>query len=108
MRQSILQTLLFTCSLLISLFSISQNVTINYQTWNLSNPPCDIFNTATNVPATINGSSGTVQHVTMLGDVQYNTTGKYVQLANNYVNASDIRVQNTGLLIILKLAIVIL
>ncbi|TAG29824.1 MAG: hypothetical protein EAZ35_09375 [Sphingobacteriia bacterium] len=34
--------------LLINLIVVAQNVTINYQTWNPSSPPCNIFASATN------------------------------------------------------------
>jgi len=78
-------------TLLATGIAFSQNVTINYQTWNPPSPPCDVFNTATNVPATINGTNGTIQHVTLIGDAKYSTTDQSVQLDNNYVSASDIR-----------------
>lgn len=51
-------------SLLTAGIAFSQNVTINYQTWNPPSPPCDVFNAATNVPATINGTNSTISHVT--------------------------------------------
>lgn len=50
-----------------------------------------MFNTATNVPATINGTNGTIQHLTLIGDAKYSTSDQSVQLDNRYVNPSDIR-----------------
>ena len=46
MKQTILQISVSVCCLLTTLFSYSQNVVINYQTWNPSSSSCDIFNTA--------------------------------------------------------------
>jgi hypothetical protein len=69
----------------------SQNVTINYQAWNPSSPPCDVFNTLTNVPATINGTSSTIPHVTLVGDVKYSTSDQSIQLVNAYYSGSDTR-----------------
>lgn len=50
---------------------LSAQTIIDYQAWNPSSPPCNLFGSATNVPATINGSSGTVAHLTAIGQPQY-------------------------------------
>jgi hypothetical protein len=91
MKNKLILTLMQSAIQLFSLIAFSQNVTINYQTWNPSSPPCDVFNTATNVPATINGTNGTIQHVTLIGDAKYSTSDQSVQLDCSYINASDIR-----------------
>lgn len=70
--------------------AVSQNVVIDYQAWNPSNPPCNLFGSATNVPATLNGNAGTLQHQTMVGQPTYNTSGKDIELVSTYVNASSI------------------
>lgn len=66
----------------------AQNVTIDYQAWNPSNPPCNIFNTATNVPAT-GVASGVVQHQTMIGQPIYNTSIQSIDMATQYVSSSS-------------------
>jgi len=66
--------------LFISQSLIAQNVVINYEAWNPSNPPCNLFASATSVPATINGSPGSVQHQTLIGQPEYITTSKHVLL----------------------------
>lgn len=91
MKNKLLTAVMLGISLLTTAISFSQNVTINYQTWNPTSPPCDVFNAATNVPATINGTNGTIQHVSLIGDVKYSTSDQSIQLDNNYVSASDTR-----------------
>ena len=50
-----------------------------------------MFNTATNVPATINGTNSTIEHVTLIGDARYSTSDQSVQLDNRNISTSDIR-----------------
>lgn len=61
-------------------FGFSQDVVIDYEAWNPTNPPCNIFGTGTNVPATIGGSSGSVMHYSKQGQPQYNATQKAIAL----------------------------
>ena len=70
MKNKLLKTFMIGATQLATVIAFSQNVTINYQTWNPPSPPCDVFNTATNVPATINGTNGTIEHVTLIGDAK--------------------------------------
>lgn len=64
MKSEFLKTVSFILCALFAAKSFSQNVTaIDYQAWNPSSPPCDVFNTVTNVPATINGTSSIIGHL---------------------------------------------
>lgn len=45
---------------------------INYQTWTGASG-CNIFSSAVNVPATINGSNGTIAHRSNIGQPTYST-----------------------------------
>ena len=56
-----MKRLIFACTLLINFAAHAQNVTIDYQAWNPSNPPCNVFASATNVPAT-GAASGFMEH----------------------------------------------
>jgi hypothetical protein len=71
--------------------SFSQNVVINYQTWNPPFPPCDVFVNPTNVPATINGTPGNIVHQTQVGDVTYSSSDQSIQLQCQFVSAADYR-----------------
>ena len=62
----------------------AQTITIDYEAWNPSNPPCRIFSGITNVPAT-GATGGTIQHITSAGQPFYNTTDKSVQIQTTYV-----------------------
>ncbi|MGH2645039.1 MAG: hypothetical protein ACRDE2_13885, partial [Chitinophagaceae bacterium] len=85
----ILKKLLFCIAqLLITAMLYAQDVTIDYQTWNPSNPPCNLFASATNVPSTINGVSGTTQHQTLIGQPVYNSVDKSVELDCGYNNGN--------------------
>lgn len=59
--------------------SFSQNVTIDYETWT---PPtgCRVFETATNVAATIGGVSSTISHQSLVGQPEFNTTVKAISM----------------------------
>jgi outer membrane protein assembly factor BamA len=46
------------------------------------------------VPATVNGTSSTIAHVTLIGNVKYSTSDLSIQVENNYINANDIRGTN--------------
>jgi len=56
--------------LLTNSVSHSQNVTIDYQSWNPSNPPCNVFAGGVNVPVTVGGSSSTINHGSVNGQPQ--------------------------------------
>ncbi len=82
---------IFLAPCLIGLIAYSQNVTIDYQAWNPSSPPCNIFAAGVNVPATIGGSSSIIFHGSTYGQPQYNTSVTTVELPVNYVDPSDTR-----------------
>ena len=88
--KNLLKILFLACGTLLTATLFAQNVTINYQTWNPSSPPCNLFGTATNVPATINSSNSTIVHQTQIGQPQYSNTDQSVQMDCNYVNSSSI------------------
>ena len=71
---------MFTCT------AYSQTVTIDYETWNPSNPPCRIFSGNTNVQAT-GATGGTITHISSIGKPYYNTTDKEIQIQTIYVSA---------------------
>lgn len=73
-----------------STITFSQTI-INYQTW-AGASGCNIFASSTNVPATINGVSGTVAHLTAIGQPTYDNVNKSVNLVSEIVNSS----QNQG------------
>ncbi len=50
---------------------LSQNVVIDYEAWNPSNPPCKIFVPSTNVPATLGGVSVNISHLNRIGQTGY-------------------------------------
>lgn len=64
---------------------------INYQTWTGASG-CNIFASSTNVPATINGSAGTIVHLTAIGQPSYDNANGSVDLDCNIFNGS----QNNG------------
>lgn len=64
--------------LLISTRMFAQNVIINYEAWNPSSPPCNIFGSGVNVPDTSNGSASTIEHQSLIGQPGYNTLNKSV------------------------------
>jgi hypothetical protein len=61
--------------------TVNAQTVIDYQTF--SSAACNIFASATNVAATINGSSGTITHLTTLGQPQYSTPSSAVSLDGN-------------------------
>lgn len=69
--------------------SFSQTI-INYQTWTGASG-CNIFSSSTNVPATINGTNGTIPHLTAIGQPTYDNTDKCVKLDCNIINGSQNR-----------------
>ncbi len=88
--KKIILPLIFGSILMAGPFNIfSQDVIIDYSAWNPSSPPCDVFNTTNNVPCTINGNSGTIQHTTLEGDVQYVTSTQALSLATTFVSTSS-------------------
>lgn len=69
--------------LLLSLQAISQNVTIDYQTWNPAGTTCSLFVNPTNVPAT-GTSSGTIEHQRKLGETKYINSDFSIQIKTEY------------------------
>ncbi len=66
-----------------SISAISQNVTIDYQTWNPSGTTCSLFVSATNVPAT-GTTSGTIEHQRKLGETRYINSDLSIQIKTEY------------------------
>jgi hypothetical protein len=64
---------------------------INYQTWTGASG-CNIFSSLINVPATINGTSSSVAHLTAIGQPTYDNVNKSVNLVSEIVSGS----QNNG------------
>ena len=69
--------------LMLTGIAYSQTVTIDYYTWNPSNPPCRIFAGVSNVPAT-GAPSGLIQHITSAGQPYYSTSDRSVQIQTTY------------------------
>lgn len=76
--------LFITCSTI----TFSQTI-INYQTWTGAKG-CNIFASSTNVPATINGTTGpTIAHLTAIGQPIYDNTDKSVNLTSQIIGGSQ-------------------
>lgn len=69
---------IITIILLTSISGFSQTI-INYETWTGASG-CNIFSSATNVPATVNGNNSTIVHLTAIGQPVYDNTNKSVNL----------------------------
>lgn len=78
--------LMFISCILLCLISFSQNVTIDYAAWNPQSPPCNIFGSTTNVPATINGNPGTIAHRSQIGQPAYSSSDLSIWMNCNYVS----------------------
>lgn len=93
---NILKTITSVFFILLTATSFAQDVVIDYSTWvwstdpNAPPPPCNIFGSAINVPATIDGTSGAIQHQTQIGQPIWTTTNKYVEMACTYVSSTSI------------------
>lgn len=61
---------------------------IDYQTWTGASG-CNIFASPTSVPATINGTNGTITHITTIGQPVFNSLNKSVDLESKIVNVSQ-------------------
>ncbi|TAH12254.1 MAG: T9SS C-terminal target domain-containing protein [Sphingobacteriia bacterium] len=83
-----MKSIIIALAVSLSIISNAQNVTIDYQAWNPSNPPCNLFGIATNVPAT-GTVSGTIEHQTKLGQPQYNGSLLAVEMATIYESTSS-------------------
>ncbi len=70
--------------------TFAQNVVIDYEAWNPSSPPCNIFGGGVNVPCTSNGSATTIQHQTLLGQPDYNASSLAIEMGVYYASASSI------------------
>jgi hypothetical protein len=74
--------------------SIGQTI-IDYQAWNPSNPPCNIFANATNVPSSLNGNSITISHLTSVGQPVYNSSQGSVNITSkdsNGIRGTEFRI----------------
>lgn len=89
MKKHIFITLAVASGVLLSVTAFPQDVAIDYTKWSPSSPPCNIFGEAINVPATVDGASSTILHLTTIGQPQLNTSPKEIRLACQYVNASS-------------------
>lgn len=90
--KKIITSRLYLLVLFITFSSISFSQTIiNYQTWTGASG-CNIFASSTNVTATINGTNGTVAHLTAIGQPTYDNVNKSVNLVSEIINGS----QNQG------------
>jgi hypothetical protein len=74
---------LFILILLTSL-SVHAQTVIDYA--NFTGNGC-VFTTSTNVPATINGTSGNVKHQTSVGEVDYGSTTHVLYFQSNSTNS---------------------
>jgi|GEM_PF-1262880 len=63
---------------------------IDYSTWNPSSPPCNLFATSTNVPATTNGTAVSIAHQSTIGQPTYNTTSQVVDMGCQTTNSGSI------------------
>ncbi|MBP9213681.1 MAG: T9SS type A sorting domain-containing protein [Chitinophagaceae bacterium] len=75
--------------LLMEVIAFAQNVTINYETWNPSSPPCNIFGSSTNVPAT-GTTSGTIAHRTRIGQPSYAATDLGILMPTEFVTTGSV------------------
>lgn len=90
----VIKTVCFIIFLILGTTVFSQTITqtiINYETWTGASG-CNIFATSKNVPTTINGASSTIEHLTAIGQPEYDNSNKSVNLASEIVNSS----QNQG------------
>jgi hypothetical protein len=72
------------CLLSIVQFEVfAQNVTIDYEAWNPSNPTCSLFVSPVNVPAA-GAAGGTLEHQNRFGQVEYNTADKSLHFQTQY------------------------
>lgn len=81
------QSYLLVLFITFSTVAFSQTI-INYQTWTGASG-CNIFGTLKNVPATINGASNTIPHLTAIGQPTYDNTDKSVNLACQVISGSQ-------------------
>jgi hypothetical protein len=75
--------------LLIETIAFTQNITIDYQAWNPSSPPCNIFGSSTNVPAT-GTTSGTIAHRTRIGQPSYAATDLGILMRTEFVTTGNV------------------
>lgn len=73
--------------LLLATATVNAQTVINYQTWTGASG-CNIFSSQKNVPATINGTAGTIAHLTAIGQPSYDNTNKSVNVDCNIYNGS--------------------
>lgn len=88
LKQIFIKNINLIILLLITIAGTTQNVTIDYEAWDPSSPPCNVFANATNVPAT-GVSSGVVEHQTRVGQPTYNSTAEAIELSTNLVSPSS-------------------
>lgn len=76
-----MKRLLITIFITLIQISISaQTIVADYQNWNPSSPPCNLFGSSTNVPITINGNASTLAHLTNIGQPSYDAVTRSVNL----------------------------
>ncbi|NJO24600.1 MAG: hypothetical protein HC867_00685 [Bacteroidia bacterium] len=76
--------------LLFSIAAIGQDVTIDYQAWNPTGTTCSLFVNATNVPATIGGTSGTIEHQRKLGETKYINSDLSIQMQTTFQTTGSV------------------
>ena len=77
--------------LLVQTISYTQNVTIDYQAWNPSSPPCNIFGSSTAVPAT-GTTSGNIAHRTRIGQPSYAATDLGILMRTDFVTTGSVSI----------------
>ncbi len=75
--------------LLVETIAFAQNVTIDYQAWNPTSPPCNIFGNSTNVPAT-GTTSGTIAHRTRIGQPSYAAIDLGILMPTEFVTTGGV------------------
>ena len=78
MKHFTLTSILLVCFSIV--FSQTLTTSVDYQTWNYPNPPCNVFGSQINVPATVNNVSGNLGHLTNVGQPRFNNSAKQVEL----------------------------
>jgi hypothetical protein len=70
--------------LLVSTICHSQNVTIDYESWNPAGTTCSLFVNPTNVPASVGGTLGTIEHQRKLGETRYINADLSIQMQTTF------------------------
>lgn len=75
--------------LLIETIAFAQNATIDYEAWNPTSQPCNIFGNSTNVPAT-GITSGSIAHRTRIGQPSYAATDLGILMRTEFVTTGNV------------------